>query len=337
MTRDSKNAAALPPRDSYNRSIDYLRISITDRCNLECVYCNPKKKGEYFRRTDLLTFGEITRFVEIACRNGLKKVRITGGEPLLRRDLSRLISALKNSGVQDLSITTNGILFGEHARVLKDSGLDRVNISLDTLDSGRYSHITNGGNISRVWDAIEAAERAGLSPVKINVVPMRGYNDDEILSFASLTLRKDYHVRFIEFMPVGCNTAWSRDRCVRAAEVLDTVSSLGPLERFEFKGKGPSRNFRLRGAAGVIGIISPMSDHFCGYCNRLRITADGRVRPCLFSKEEVDFRTPMRNGADDGEIEALIYRAIRIKPQRHVLDQDVSSSDFLKAMSKIGG
>ncbi|UCD35727.1 MAG: GTP 3',8-cyclase MoaA [Nitrospiraceae bacterium] len=324
-------------KDSFNRRIDYLRVSITDKCNLKCIYCAPGSRPEYFRRGDVLTYEEIVRFVRIARGHGLRKVRITGGEPLLRRNIASLISSLKETGIGDLSLTTNGILLPEIAGRLRDAGLDRVNISLDTLQADRYRSITKGGDIRLVHASIDSAEAAGLSPVKINVVPIRGINDDEIVSFASLTFQKDFHVRFIEFMPASCNGMWSKEKCVTSSEVLKQIRGLGDLELFEFRGRGPSRNYRLKGALGIIGIISPVSDHFCGHCNRLRLTADGKIRPCLFSAEEIDIRTPMRTGVSDKEIDVLFRQAIRIKPQQHLLQEDGDAGRHLKTMSKIGG
>ncbi len=326
-----------PLKDSFNRRIDYLRVSITDKCNLKCVYCMPSKGLKYFNNADLLTDDEIVRFIQIAHNNGLRKVRITGGEPLVRENIISLVAAIKDIGIHDLSLTTNGIMLSGLAGELKQAGLDRVNISLDTLDAARYMEITKGGDIDRVHESIRESERVGLTPVKINMVPIRGMNDDEILSFASLTLEKNYHIRFIEFMPATCNGIWSRGRCVSSAEVLEEISGLGPLESFEFRGRGPSRNFRLKGAVGVIGLISPLSDHFCGFCNRLRLTADGKIRPCLFSREEVEIRTPMRSGATDEEINRLFLRAVRVKPQRHLLNESAGAARHLEAMSKIGG
>jgi cyclic pyranopterin phosphate synthase len=326
-----------PLKDNYNRQIDYLRISITDKCNLKCVYCMPSKKFDHFKKGEILTYEEIVRFVRIAHKHGLRKVRITGGEPLLRKDITTLISSIKKVGIHDLSLTTNGIKLSQIAKKLKNAGLDRVNISLDTLNADRYKGITTGGHIDQVWQSIKEAEEIGLNPVKINVVPIRGLNDDEIVSFASLTFDKNYHIRFIEFMPATCNGMWTKERCVNSKEILKKISALGELQRLEFKGKGPSRNYKIKGAVGVIGIISPLSDHFCNYCNRLRLTADGKVRPCLFSKEEIDIKIPMRNSAADEEIEKLFFRAIRTKPERHLLNENLASSRHIKTMSKIGG
>jgi cyclic pyranopterin phosphate synthase len=297
----------------------------------------PHKRPDFFKKGQVLTYEEIVRFVRIAHRNGLRKVRLTGGEPLVRKNITWLISSLKEIGIRDVSLTTNGILLAKFAATLKKAGLDRVNISLDTLDADRYRTIAKCGDIDRVLESIREAERVGLMPLKINVVPIRGVNDDEILSFASLTFDKNYHVRFIEFMPASSNGLWREDRCIKSSDILDRISGLGKLERLEFRGRGPSRNYRIKGAIGVIGIISPISDHFCSFCNRLRLTADGKIRPCLFSSEEVDIRTPMRNGANDEDMENLFHRAIQIKPQRHLINEDSASTQHLKTMSKIGG
>ncbi len=324
-------------KDSYNRKIDYLRISITDKCNLKCVYCMPPKSLKYFKNSDIMSNDEIVRFVRIAHKYGLRKVRITGGEPLLRKDIIELISSIKKIGIRDLSLTTNGIRLSELANGLKKAGLDRVNISLDTLNAERYKTITKGGDIKHVWESVKRAEKVGLSPVKINVVPIRKLNDDEIRSFASLTLNHHYHIRFIEFMPAMCRGMWSKDKCISSEEVLERISFLGNLKRLKFKGKGPSRNFRIEGAKGVIGIISPLSDHFCNYCNRLRLTANGKIRPCLFSDLPVDIKTPMRSGATENEIDELFCHAVKVKPQRHLLNENITLSSHIKAMSKIGG
>ncbi|MBI4844577.1 MAG: GTP 3',8-cyclase MoaA [Nitrospirae bacterium] len=326
-----------PLKDSYERRIDYLRISITDKCNLKCLYCMPSKGLKPFKDSEILTDEEIVRFVRIARRHGLRKVRITGGEPLVRKDILKLVSSIKKAGIDDLSITTNGIMLSKRAEELKDAGLDRVNISLDSLNAERYGNITNGGDIESVWDSIKEAERTGLVPVKINMVPIRGINDDEIASFASLTIDNNYHVRFIELMPAARNGIWRREKCVTSNEIMEIISKIGEVEIFSFRGKGPSRNYRIKGALGVIGIISPISEHFCGYCNRLRLTADGNIRPCLFSGIRIDVKTPMRRGASDEEIEALYLHAVRIKPERHLLNEDLRAAGLIDTMSKIGG
>jgi len=323
--------------DSFNRRIDYLRISITDKCNLKCVYCGSSKGLKHFNNAEIMTDEEIVRFVRIAQKHGLRKVRITGGEPLLRKNITGLISHIKEIGINNLSLTTNGTMLAELAGDLKKAGLDRVNISLDTMDAEKYRKITKGGDINRVWEAIGEAERVGLSPVKINIVPIRGINDDEILSFASLAIEKDYHIRFIEFMPVASGGMWRREKCVTSDEIKELISSLGGLQSFKYKGEGPSRNYRIKGAVGVIGIISPITDHFCSSCNRLRLTSNGNIKPCLFSRREVDIKTPMRNGADDDEIERLFLHSVSIKPERHKLNENIASADHIRKMSRIGG
>ena len=326
-----------PLRDSYNRRIDYLRVSVTDRCNLKCLYCAPRKKLRHFSSDAIMTDDEIVRFIRIAYAHGLKKVRITGGEPLLRENITGLIASIKDAGIHDLSLTTNGTMLPEMALDLKKAGLDRVNISLDTMNAERYREITRGGDINRVWQAIRASEDAGLTPVKINVVPIKGLNDDEILAFASMTFEHNFHIRFIEFMPAVDDGTWSEDKYIKSADILEKVSSLGKAEPFSFRGKGPSRNYRISGAKGVIGIISPLSDHFCKFCNRLRLTSTGTIRPCLFSPKEIDIKTPMRNGATDKEIEMLFSHAIHIKPMRHFIHEKGPSSHSIQSMSKIGG
>lgn len=273
----------------------------------------------------------------IAYKYDLRKVRLTGGEPLLRNDIISLISGIKEIGIHDLSITTNGMRLASMACELKKAGLDRVNISLDTLDVGRYGILTRGGDIKHVWEGIEEAERVGLKPVKIDVVPIRGLNDDETLKFASLTFYKDYHIRYIELMPIDRDIIKWKKVCVTKQELIEKISSLGELILLEFKGKGPSRNYRIKGAKGVIGFISPISDHFCDSCNRLRLTATGKLRPCLFSDIEIDIKTPMRNGASDGELETLFHHAVIAKPPGHTLNERKNSFTPLSSMSKIGG
>lgn len=323
-------------KDGFNREIDYLRISVTDRCNLSCIYCMPGSKPRRFSRDELLTAEEIERIARVAVRRfGVRKIRLTGGEPLLRKDILGIISAIKGLGVRDLSLTTNGVLLSGMARGLRQAGLDRVNVSLDTLYPARYREITGGGELSRPREGIRAAEAEGLAPVKINMVPMRGVNDDEIADFARLTLRYPCHIRFIEFMPSRRASLGDRSRCVRTPEVMQRVSALGPLVRLGFKGRGPSRNYYIQGAKGMLGFISPVSHSFCYACSRLRINASGRIRPCLFSRETIDLRAPMRNGAGEADLERLFARAIEIKPRGDYLNSPVPAS--IPSMWSIGG
>ncbi len=339
MNNNSKHTenSSGPLIDKFNRKIDYLRISITDKCNLKCVYCTPEKALKHFNTSEILTDDEIIRFVKVAHRHGLSKVRITGGEPLLRKNITGLISAIRDIGIHDLSLTTNGLMLASLVGKLKDAGLTRVNISLDTLDADRYKVITRGGNIALVWKAIKAAESAGLTPVKINIVPIKGINDHEVEAFAALTIDNNYHIRFIEFMPAVTGGIWASDKYVKSGQILKKISALGNLEPFKFRGTGPSRNFRLKGAKGVIGIISPLSDHFCKHCNRLRLTANGRLRPCLFSKETIDIKTPLRNGISDDQLERLFLQSVKAKPKGHGLKDKQIRSSPISTMSEIGG
>jgi len=324
-------------RDTFERVIDYLRISITDRCNLRCVYCMPQSGVKLFEHKEILSYEEITRVAGIAASLGVRKIRVTGGEPLVRKNISFLITSLKAiKGIEDVSLTTNGILLEKYAGKLADAGLNRINISLDSLRPDRYREITRGGDISLVMKGIDAAEEAGLLPVKINMVPIRHVNDDEISDFARMTLTSSLHVRFIEFMPIGSRDLWSDEKYISTDELKRTVEKIGPLTPVRFRKTGPARYFRFDGAPGVIGFISALTHHFCGDCNRLRLTADGRLRPCLFSETEIDLKPALRKQSSDREIERLLRLAIEVKPEGHKIDQrdDLSS---LKNMSRIGG
>jgi cyclic pyranopterin phosphate synthase len=322
-------------RDSYGREIDYLRVSVTDRCNLGCIYCMPGRKPRCFHDEELLTVEELERIARVAMGFGLRKIRLTGGEPLLRPDILDIIFAIKGQGVRDLSLTTNGILLSRMAGALREAGLDRVNVSLDTLDPLTFKRITDGGDLERVLAGIRAAERAGLNPVKINMVPMRGINDGEIVDFARLTLEKPYHVRFIEFMPAGRERFWDEDVCVKVSEAKERVETLGKLVKRKFRGKGPSRNYRLEGAEGLIGFISAVSHSFCYSCNRLRMNSVGKIKPCLFSSTWIDIRTPMRSSADDDALRRLFALAVEVKPEGNYLQKKEGAS--IDSMSSIGG
>jgi len=322
-------------RDSFEREIDYLRISITDRCNLSCTYCMPALKPKTFKRADVMTGGEIVRLVKVASGLGVRKVRLTGGEPLLREDIVELVQGIKDTGVPDLSVTTNGMFLSQKAAELQKAGLDRLNVSMDTMRPERFKEMTGGGDLSKVLDGISEAERLGLDPIKINVVPIRGTNDDEAVEFARLTMERPVHVRFIELMP--SRKDWDESKYISAEDVrLSIEAKLGKLEKWTFKGKGPSRNFTLEGAKGVVGFISAVSHSFCYCCNRMRITAVGKIRPCLFSKTEIDLLTPMRQGASDEELVRLFRLAIESKPEGNYL-KDPGSSDAIDSMSSIGG
>jgi len=307
--------------DAHNRKINYLRISITDRCNLRCQYCMPQEGVSQFGHAEVLRYEEIRRIAAIAARRGISKIRITGGEPLVRKDVVQLVDHLARiEGIRDLSMTTNGVLLEKFAGDLRQAGLRRVNISMDSLDPDKYRRITRGGDLSRVWAGIAAARGAGLNPIKINIVAIAGLNDDEILDFARLTMDSDLQVRFIEFMPIGESSEWHPEQSIPAGEVRKRIDSLAPLTPFENgrdSSDGPARLFKLPGALGSIGLISPVSDHFCTSCNRLRLTADGKLKTCLFSDEEVDLKCLIRSGDSDETLEKIMTQAISRKPLRH--------------------
>lgn len=309
--------ATLP--SSFGRVIEYLRVSVTTRCNLRCVYCRPSDLSAEEPREHFLTFDEMLRVIRVLAGAGLKKVRITGGEPLVRPGLAEFIAQVAEvEGIRDLALSTNGILLARHARNLKASGLMRVNVSLDTLDPERFRRISGGGRLESVLEGIEAADEAGLRPVKLNCVVVRGFNEDQVEPLAALTLEREWSVRFIEYMPIGGDRELYEKRFVPADEVkARLVRRFGPLEELEWSGVSAAREFKLRGARGTIGFITPMTEHFCAGCNRLRLTADGKVRPCLLTEIETDILGPLRSGISDEELLRLLGVASQFKPEHH--------------------
>lgn len=327
--------------DSFDRTIDYLRISVTDRCNLRCAYCLPPSGVRWQPRADLLSIAEIVRVVEVAAGLGFRKVRLTGGEPLVRPDLPALVCAIAQiPGIEDISLTTNGMSLEKLAAPLAEAGLSRVNVSLDTLDPEKFHRLTRFGNIERVWRGIEAAERAGLTPIKLNTVVIRGMNDDELLDLARQTLTHAWHVRFIELMPMGNEGDWgeglpvSGERYFSVQEMLTRLTPLGLTPASGPVGNGPARTYRIPGALGTVGFISPLGEHFCATCNRLRLTADGRLRPCLLLNDEIPVRESLRQGQD---ISLLVQQAIAFKPSGHNLWAVGSSAAQNRVMCQIGG
>lgn len=307
----------------YHRAISYLRVSITDRCNLRCVYCMPEEGVPALRHEDILRYEEIKRLVRIAAELGISRVRLTGGEPLVRRGIEDLIAMLVAiPGIEELALTTNGTLLRQMAGRLMAAGLARVNISLDTLRPERYRAITRGGSLDDVLAGIAAARQAGLDPVKINTVIMRGVNEDEVLDFAARTVAEAWHVRFIELMPLGETAQTALTEYISSQEIRAQIEvHMGTLEPAEVPGNGPARYWRLPGASGTLGFISAISEHFCAHCNRLRLTSDGRLVPCLFADLEFDLRGPLRAGADDAALRDIFLQAITAKPDRHHLDE----------------
>jgi cyclic pyranopterin phosphate synthase len=329
----------MPLQDSHNRRIDYLRISVTDRCNLSCVYCKPRAEMKALPHSEILTYEEILRLVAVAVPLGITRVRVTGGEPLVRRGIVPFIASLKKySGLEDISLTTNGVLLEETAEALFAAGKPRLNISLDSLNPERFHRITGNDWWDKVWRGITRAEGLGFFPLKINMVPVKGVNDDEVADFARLTLDRRFHVRFIELMPIGANACRYRDACVPSDEIRAAIErELGPLVPFTSGASGgPAVNYQVPGARGVIGFISPISRHFCESCRRLRLTADGKIRPCLLSDTEIDMKSPLRGGCDDRELERLLRLALEIKPERHSVGK-INPGCFKRTMSKIGG
>lgn len=322
-------------RDQFGRSIEYLRISVTDKCNFRCLYCMPVEGLQWLPKAEILSYEEIAGITSQLASAGLSRLRITGGEPTLRPNLEILIAMLRAiPGIRDIALSTNGVRLAALAPLYRDAGLDRVNMSADSL---RHERITAIARRSMAFDPIaaaRAAEKAGLSPIKINMVVMRGINDDEIGDFARLTLDNPWHVRFIELMPVGEMRDATWEHMVPSEEVLSRAAAVAPLEKAEDvpRGNGPAEYYRLAGGAGTIGVITPMTHTYCEKCNRVRLTADGRLRTCLFGDHEVNLRDPYRSGAN---IEPIFRRALAEKPREHALLQ--MQVGGLRALSQVGG
>jgi cyclic pyranopterin phosphate synthase len=375
--------------DSFGRTIDYLRVSVTDRCNFRCVYCMPEEGAPVVPKDEVLTFEETERLLRIAAQLGVRKVRLTGGEPLVRKDiveLTRRVAAIP--GIEDLSLTTNGFLLSGCAHDLKQAGLNRVNISLDTLQADRFKAIARRGRLGDVMAGIQASVDAGLTPLKLNMVAMRGMNDDEVVDFAALTLEQPFHVRFIELMPINwstgdegmqsffnlsategervganvtlyakqgeasyktliqrdeampqqgmLNSSQMRNMFISAEEIRNRIErKLGEMVPEDIRTNGPARTYRLPGALGTVGFISQITNDICANCNRMRLTAEGFLRPCLMADGEVDLRTPLRNGASDEEIRDLFLLTVKHKPKEHRLEDGIAPVG--RNMSQLGG
>lgn len=315
-------------KDFYGRQIEYMRVSLVDRCNLRCVYCMPEKGIEKMLHEDILRYEEFLKIIKAGADLGIKKIRFTGGEPLILKGVTDLIKATSAiPGIEDISITTNGILLAEMAEDLKKAGLKRVNISLDTLDPVKYKNITRGGDINRVFSAIDKCIELGLTPVKINTVLVRGMNDDEIDDLIAFSEEKDVHLRFIEIMPIG-----EGEKYASGLMRMDEVLKDRPYLEF-IKNNGVASIYGRKGAKGSVGFISPMSCKFCDECNRIRITAQGTLKPCLHSMEEIDLK-PFLN--DEAELNKTLSNAIIAKPESHHMDKD-GKSDSKRQMFRIGG
>lgn len=329
-----------PLVDAYRRTITYMRVSITDRCNLRCVYCMPEEGLDWTPTSEILTYDELLRIISVAAKRGLRKVRVTGGEPLVRKGVVGFVEQLSRvDGLKELALTTNGVFLKELAGPLYKAGLRRINISLDSLNPKTFSQVVRRDIWHKVWEGIEEAERVGFTPLKINVVLQQGVNDHEVMDFVRLTQRKPYHVRFIEYMPCANWETWQKTYKPFSAVVDEVQTQFGkllPVSGSNENDAGPAENFQLPGAPGVVGFIHAVSHDFCDTCNRVRLTADGKIRPCLFSEIAVDFREAIRNGCSDEEIEGLLDQVLYVKPEYHELDM-IPEEKKLTTMVNIGG
>ena len=316
--------------DKYGRKMEYLRVSVTDRCNYRCIYCMPEDGVDKLCHTDMLSFEEIIQIVKAAVSLGTRKVRITGGEPLVRKGIVSLCKSISEiDGVQELSMTTNASILAPMAQELYDAGIHRINISLDTLNPEKFARLTRKGTLSDAIEGIRAAIKCGMNPVKINTVLIGGFNDDEILDLVNLTMQYPVHVRFIELMPIGHTTEFGKEAYLPVDTVLERVPQLVPVEGEK---TAVAKLYTLPGAKGKVGLISPVSNHFCSDCNRLRLTSDGKLKPCLHSAHEI----PVRNLHGE-ELKQAIEKAVNLKPERHAELSAQSRSQSARDMNKIGG
>ena len=327
-----------PLTDTQGRTVRDLRISVTDRCNLRCVYCMPAEGMQWLPRTEILSYEEITRFARLCLEFGVTGIRLTGGEPTVRKDLAVLVSML--SGLKpglDLSLTTNGIKIPEMAVALRDAGLTRLNISLDTLDRERFTSIARRDRLADVIAGLEAARAIGFSPIKINAVLMRGFNDDEAVPLARWARDEGYQLRFIEWMPLDFQQSWDRKKIVTAAEILEQLHTAFPLEPMRVSDpSAPATMYRYLDGQGAVGVIASVSRPFCGHCDRIRLTADGQIRTCLFANREYDIRAAMRSGADDDAIAEILRAAVWRKEPGHLINSPLFKQPE-RGMSAIGG
>ncbi|WP_370650262.1 GTP 3',8-cyclase MoaA [Oscillochloris sp. ZM17-4] len=330
-------AADAPALDSYGRRIDYLRVSLTDRCNMRCVYCMPAVGMKFLPRPELLTNEELVTVLRAAAAAGFRKIRLTGGEPMLRYEIVELVRAIKSiPGIEHIAMTTNALRLGKLAGPLKEAGLDRVNISIDSLDPQKFRQITRGGSLDDVWAGVRAADEVGLRPIKLNAVVVRGMNDDEVIRLAALTTEHPWEFRFIEVMPLTGVAGLAEEGVISTAELVARISAhFGPLEPYGQDPSDPARRYRIPGAPGKLGFISAVTDPFCATCNRMRLTAEGRLHLCLLRDDELDLRAAVRSGAGQDEIEQLIRHAVYVKPWGHGLPEGVLPT--LRGMSQLGG
>jgi GTP 3',8-cyclase len=327
-----------PLVDGHGRPIGDVRISVTDRCNFRCQYCMPAEGLPWLDRSALLSYEEIERLVRILSAMGVHDVRLTGGEPLVRRELWRLVERLSAiEDVHDLSLTTNGYLLAKQVEDLVGAGLRRVNVSLDSLAPDRFFQLTRRDSLHQVLEGLEAAQRyEQLRPIKVNVVALKDFTEDEVLRFAEFARQHPYEVRFIEFMPLDADRAWTRDKVLPNADIVAMIDAVYPLEAVGRERHGTARRYRFADGTGEMGFISPVSEPFCGDCNRIRLTAEGELRTCLFSMTETDLRAPLRSGASDAELEEIIRDAVWRKELKHHVN-DPGFVQPARTMSRIGG
>ena len=325
--------------DSFGRRISDMRISVTDRCNFRCVYCMPEEGMQWLKRETLLTFDEIDRLTRIAVDLGIEEVRLTGGEPTLRPDLPRLVERLSRIELRSLSLTTNGFLLQRMARPLAEAGLTRINVSLDTLQHDRFHQVARRRGLDEVLAGLETLERyRSIAPIKVNVVAMRNFTEDEVVAFAQLARRKPYVIRFIEFMPLDADGNWQRDQVLTGPEIKAIIErDFMPLVPIAAEPSSTSRRYTFPDGIGELGFINPVSQPFCGTCNRIRLTADGQLRTCLFSIDEWDLRGPMRAGASDDELAEVFIEAVHHKELKHKINEGKAFQRASRSMSQIGG
>jgi cyclic pyranopterin phosphate synthase len=325
--------------DRFGRTVNNLRISVTDRCNFRCRYCMPEEGMQWLAKTALLTYEEITRIAGIVANLGVTKIRLTGGEPLMRKDLHVLVAQLhRTPGIDDIALTTNGFFLAEQARALIAAGLTRINVSMDSLHPQKFEAMVRRDHLQTVWKGLHAVEQLGIRPIKVNAVLIRGRNDDEIEMFAKLARTKPFTIRFIEFMPIGADDGWTIEKVVPTHEIIDRINAMGgpKLVPVEYHGAQPADRYIFEDGVGEIGFISSVSEPFCSTCNRVRITSDGKLRTCLFSLNETDLRKLLRTGCTDEEIRETIVSAVWKKEEGHLINRP----GFVRperTMSQIGG
>jgi cyclic pyranopterin phosphate synthase len=323
--------------DKFGRSYKYLRVSVTDRCNFRCKYCQPSHDFDMLSHQDILRYEELLFTIETFAELGVNKIRVTGGEPLVRKNISYFLKQIKDlKGINEVTLTTNGSLLDRFAKNIYEAGITRINVSIDSLKEDRYSYITGGFDLNQIIKSLEIAKSVGLNPIKINTVAIKGFNDDEIIDFCEFAAKNNLNVRFIEFMPIGNSIEWKKDNIITGSDILNIISKHYSMSKVERKtGEGPAENYLLSNGA-KIGIITPISNHFCGDCDKLRLTSDGKIRPCLLSDNEIDIKEIIRK-KDKSLLKQALKESLNLKEEKHNIDGDNKNEKFKRTMSKIGG